>query len=258
MVGLCLILGGQYTMIIAEVNMPNNRMLTDGQRSKYKEHLPEHLQERYEQGLVDPHLLHLKEEIGLMDLRIKMLVENLDHQVLEEDEIWRDLVAEIPELEPEIAEKVAARVRSWMPDNFVDYRTFKRLETLVDAYDNAILKREIRRADNTLRELFRNIREGRRAGEVWHEISDITEHRRRLVDQEQKRLTQAAQLVTVEKVVMLLDITIEALRGAVKKYVEDQEIRDYILVEASEIYGELLGSESDGVDRAAYQIGVDE
>lgn len=237
--------------------MENNRQLVDTQRSKYKEHLPEHLQERYERGLSDPHLLHLKEEIGLMDLRIKMLVENLDHQVLGKDEIKEDLKREFPSLGDEMADEIAERVRSWMPDNFVDYRTFKRLETLVDGYETSLMKREIRRADNTLKELFRNIREGRKAGEVWHEISDITEHRRKLVDQEQKRLTQAAQLITVDRVIMLLDVTIEALRGAVDKYVTDQEIRNYILVEAREIYGELLGSESDDGNRATYQIGMD-
>jgi len=235
--------------------MVNRRQLEDRRESKYKESLPEHLQERYEKGLTDPHLLHLKEEIGLMDIRIRMLVENLDRQVLEEGEIKMDLLSEFPDLDPKMAESLAHRIRGWMPDQFVDYRTFKRLETLVDMYDKAILKREIRKADGSLKELFQVIREGRKSGDVWHEIGDITDQRRRLVDQEQKRLTQAAQLITVEKVVMLLDITIEALRGAVTKYVPDQEIRDYILVEAEEIYGELTGSGQS--DPATYQIEVD-
>ena len=119
----------------------------------------------------------------------------------------------------------------------------------------AMLNRQIRRADAALRELHQVIREGRKSGEVWHEISDITDQRRRLVDQEQKRLTQAAQLITVEKVVLLLDVTIEALRGAVSKYVSDQEIRDYVFVEAENIYAELLGSGPS--DKATYQIQMD-
>ena len=223
--------------------------------NKYTESLPEHLQERYEKGLSDPHLLHLREEIGLMDIRIRMLVENLDREVLDEDEIHSDLMKEFPDLGEETCRALAGRIRGWMPDGFVDYRTFKRLETLVDMYDKAMLKREIRKADGALKELFQNIREGRKAGEVWHEISDITDQRRRLVDQEQKRLTQAAQLITVEKVVMLLDITIEALRGAIAKYVQDKEVRDFILVEAEEIYAELVGS-GEG-DTATYQIEMD-
>jgi hypothetical protein len=235
--------------------MAKKRQLEDKRKSKYTEGLPEHLRERYEEGLTDPHLLHLKEEIGLMDIRIRMLVENLDRQVLDEDEIRDDILGEFPDLDPKMAKKLAHRIRGWMPDQFVDYRTFKRLETLVDMYDKALLKREIRKADGALKDLFQVIREGRRSGEVWHEISDITDQRRRLVDQEQKRLTQAAQLITVEKVVMLLGITIEALRGAVTKYVADQEIRDYILVEAEEIYGELLGSGES--DKATYQIEMD-
>jgi hypothetical protein len=235
--------------------MEKRKQLEDSRKNKYTEGLPEHLRERYEEGLTDPHLLHLKEEIGLMDIRIRMLVENLDRQVLDEEDIEADLLSEFPDLDADLAKGLAHRIRGWMPDQFVDYRTFKRLETLVDMYDRAMLNREIRKADASLRELHHVIREGRKSGEVWHEISDITDQRRRLVDQEQKRLTQAAQLITVEKVVMLLDITIEALRGAVTKYVPDQEIRDYILVEAEEIYGELLGS-GEG-NSATYQIEVD-
>ena len=235
--------------------MPKRKQLEVQRESKYKESLPEHLQERYEEGLSDPHLLHLREEIGLMDIRIRMLVENLDRQVLEAEEIADDLKTEFPDLDPKLADAISERVRGWMPDQFVDYRTFKRLETLVDMYDKAMLKREIRKADGALKELHQVIREGRKSGEVWHEISDITDQRRRLVDQEQKRLTQAAQLITVEKVVMLLDITIEALRGAVAKYVPDQEIRDFILVEAEEIYDELLGPGES--DKATYQVEMD-
>lgn len=235
--------------------MSKRKQLADSRRSKYQEHLPEHLQDRYEEGLNDPHLLHLKEEINLLDIRIKMLVENLDRQVLSHEEIRDDLLSEFPGLSKKMAGDIAERVRSWMPEHFVDYRTFQRLETLVDKYDTAMLNRQIRKADGALRELHQTIRDGRKSGDVWHEISDITDQRRRLVDQEQKRLTQAAQLITVEKVVMLLDITIEALRGAVQKYVSDQEVRDYILVEAEEIYGELLGSGDK--DKAAYQIEMD-
>jgi len=235
--------------------MAKRAQLADSRRSKYQEHLPEHLQDRYEQGLGDPHLLHLKEEINLLDIRIKMLVENLDRQVLSEDRIKDDLLTEFPDLDKEMAGQIAARVRTWMPEHFVDYRTFKRLETLVDKYDNAMLNRQIRKADGALKELFYTIREGRKSGDVWHEIGDMTEQRRRLVDQEQRRLTQAAQLITIEKVVLLLEVTIEALRGAVTKYVWDQEIRDHILVEAEQIYGELLGSGQENT--ASYQIEMD-
>ncbi len=235
--------------------MAKRKRLADSRKSKYQEHLPEHLRDRYEEGLNDPHLLHLKEEINLLDIRIKMLVENLDRQVLGHEEIRDDLISEFPAMSKDVAERVAKRVRSWMPEHFVDYRTFKRLETLVDKYDTAMMNRQIRRADGALKELHHTIREGRKAGDVWHEISDITDQRRRLVDQEQKRMTQAAQLITVEKVVLLLDVTIEALRGAVKKYVPDQEVRDYILVEAEQIYGDLLGSGESNT--ASYQIEMD-
>ena len=255
MVRFHLIHSGIYAIIIAEVIMARRKQLEDSRQSKYQEHLPEHLQERYEQGLRDPHLLHLKEEINLLDIRIKMLVENLDRQVLSEEEIETDLLKEVDGLDEAMAKKVAVAVRQWMPDGFVDYRTFKRLEALVDMYDKAMLKREIRKADGALKELHSVIREGRKSGEVWHEISDITDQRRRLVDQEQKRLTQAAQLITVEKVVTLLDFTIEALRGALVKYVHDQEIRDFVLVEAEELYAGLLGSGES--DTATYQVSVD-
>lgn len=236
--------------------MPKRKQLPVDRESKYKEHLPEHLQERYEKGLSDPYLLHVREEIALMDLRIKMLIENIDHQVLGEEDILEDLKSEFPDLDEKVAEKVAHRVRGWLPDAFIDYRTFRRLESLVDKYDNAMLNRQIRKADGALRELHQVIREGRKSGDIWREIQDVSDQRRRLVDQEQKRLTQAAQLIAVEKVVLLLEVALESLRGAVEKYVGDKEIQNYIFVEAEEIYGELTGS--DPGDRATYQIGLDE
>ena len=235
--------------------MENRKQIEDTRKSKYQEHLPEHLRERYEEGLGDPHLLHLREEINLLDIRTKMLVENLDRQVLDEEDIYEDLISEFPDLDPDMAKAISKRVRGWLPDQFVDYRTFKRLETLVDKYDMAMLNRQIRNADSALRELHKVIREGRKSGEIWHEIAELTDQRRRLVDQEQKRQTQAAQLITVDKVVLLLDIAIEALRGAVSKYVSDQEIRDYVFVEAENIYSELLGSGPS--DKATYKIQMD-
>ncbi len=224
------------------------------QKSKYSEYLPDHLKRRYEAGLRDPHLLHLSREIALMDVHMQMLVENIDREVLVEDDIAKDLIEEFPDLDPEMANNIAARVRTWMPEHFVDYRTFKRLESLVAQYENSITKRQIQKADSSLRLLFQMIREGRRSGDVWEDIHKSMDQRRRLVDQEQKRMTQAAQLITVDKVVLLLELTIESLRVSVDKYVKDTEIRDYIFVEAERVYSDLL---SDDGDQAAYQIEMD-
>jgi len=223
--------------------------------SRYKSFLPENLQEIYEAGLEDTRLLHLREEINLLDLRIKLLLENIDAEVLEEEDISEELEEKFPKIDEETRGELAHYIRSMQPEGFIDNRTFKRLEQKTEQYENAMERRELRKADAALRELFRSVRTGRRVGEIWDDIQSALDQRRRLVDQEQSRLTQQAQLLTVEKVVLLLELTIESLRLSVNKYVSDEEIRDYILVEAERNYNELIGGDSGG---ATYQIEMDQ
>ena len=222
--------------------------------SRYTGFLPENLREIYESGLEDPTLLHLRQEIGVVDLHLKLLLETIDAQVLAEEDIAQELENLFPGLDENTRKGVAHYIRGMQPEHFIDNRTFKRLEAKVEQYENAMERRELRKADAALRELFRTIREGRRAGSVWDDIHDALDRRQKLVGSEQNRLTQQAQLITIEKVVLLLELTIQSLRASVERYITDEEIRDYILIEAERQYTELLGG---GNSDATYQIGMD-
>lgn len=221
---------------------------------RYVNFLPENLREIYERGIEDPQLLHLRQEIGIVDLHLKLLLETIDADILSEDDISAELAEEFSEIDEETRDRLAHYIRSMQPEHFIDNRTFQRLEGRVEKYEVAMERRELRKADAALRELFRSIRDGRRAGDIWNDIQDTLDRRQRLVGAEQSRLTQQAQLITIEKVVMLLELTINSLRASVRKYVSDEEIRDYILVEAERVYTDLL---SGGGDSAAYQIEMD-
>ena len=222
--------------------------------SRYTNFLPENLREIYETGLEDSELLHLRQEIGIVDLHLKLLLEAVDANVLEEDEIAEELENLFPDLPEDVVPELAHYIRGMQPEHFIDNRTFKRLEAKVEQYENAMARRELRKADSSLRELFRSIRDGKRAGDIWSEIESTLDRRKGLVGAEQSRLTQQAQLLTVEKVVLLLELTIESLRKSVTLYVQDEEIRDYILIEAERQYAELL---SGGGGKTTYQIDMD-
>ena len=222
--------------------------------ARYTKFLPENLQDIYESGISDPHLLHLRQEIGIIDLHLKLLLETVDANVLETDEIESEIREKFPDIDEGTIPDLARYIRSMQPEHFIDNRTFRRLESKVDQYENAMTRRELRKADASLRELFRSIREGRRAGDIWNDIHATMDQRKGLVGAEQKRLLDQAQMLTIEKVVLLLELTIQSLREAVGIYVQDEEIRDYILVEAERVYAELL---SGGSGQAAYQIDMD-
>lgn len=218
------------------------KKLTGKIEGKYTEYLPDHLQERFERGLNDEELMHLQQEIALLDVRITSLVESLDRQVLSEEDILEDLIDTFPHMEEEDLEQFAKYMRDRMPENFVNHRTFKHLERLTEQYQNSINTGQVKKADQVLRTLFRLIYEGRRDGDVWDDIQNAMKQRRDLIKQEQDRQTKAAQLVTVDKVILLMEYTIAALREAVNKYVQDTEIRDFIFVEAETVYDGILTS----------------
>lgn len=208
----------------------------------YLRFLPPHLQERYIEGLQDPTLTHLSRQIALMDVRIKQLLENLDRQILTEDKIMPDLEEEFPHLKPDDLSRIAKFIMGYLPETFIDHRTFRRFEGLIERMENAQLDGRIRDADRAKRQLYQAIREGRREGDVWDQIKEAMEERRKLVVAEERRLTENQQSLTLDKVVMLLGMTISALKESVRKYVSDQQVQQYILEDADRHYRRQLGS----------------
>lgn len=207
----------------------------------YLRYLPPHLQERYRESLDDPQLTHLVRQISLIDVRIKGLLENLDRQVLAQETIEADLREELPNLSDEEIRTAAKVTMSYLPENFIDHRTFKRFARLIDKVEEAQIDGRIRDADRAKRQLFDGIRAGRRDGDVWDQIQDAMEQRRRLTEAEERRLAQTQQTVTLDKVVMILGVTIEALKESVRRYVSDKELQQYILEDANQQYTKQLG-----------------
>lgn len=208
----------------------------------YLRFLPPHLQERYAESLDDPNLTHLRRQIALMDVRIKSSLENLDRQPLDADKIAAELKAEFDHLADDDIRRLSEFIMGYLPETFIDHRTFRRFEQLIDRYESANLDGRVRDADRAKRQLFVSIREGRREGDVWDQIKEAMEERRKLTDAEEKRINANEQSMTLDKVVMILGIAIGVFKESVRKYVSDQQIQQYILEDADRHYQRQLGT----------------
>lgn len=206
----------------------------------YARYLPPHLRERYDEGLVDAEILHLKRQIALLDVRVKILLENLDRQVLTQERLAREISEEFPHLDEADCHALAKYLQAYLPETFIDTRTFRRLEQLAEKYEKAMADGSLIKAAEALAQLFAAIRAGRKDGEVWNEINEVMDNRRKLVEAEQRRVIQTQQMLSLDKAVRLIGVVIESLREAVIRYVPDRDSQQHILGVAERIYAERL------------------
>lgn len=217
--------------------------VVDGWDDKaYLKYLPPHLQERYLESIQDPNLTHLIKQISLIDVRIKSLLENIDHQILTVEQIEDELRAEFKHLKDDDTRKLAQFIMSYLPQGFIDHRTFKKFERIMQKMEDAQLDGRIRDADRAKKQLFDGIRSGRRDGDVWDTIKEAMEERRKLSEAEERRVAKNESSLTLDKVVMIVGLTIDALKESVRKYVPDREIQQYILEEAERTYQRQIGT----------------
>lgn len=219
---------------------------SDWDDKAYLRFLPPHLQERYRESLEDPQLTHLARQISLIDVRIKVLLENLDRQILTVEEIEDDLRVDFPNLSEEDVHNIAKFTRAYLPETFIDHRTFRRLERIMDTMEKAQIDGRIRDADRAKRQLFSAIRDGRRDGDVWEDIQKSMDERRKLSETEERRIASNKQTLGLDQVVMLAGMLIKSLKESVLKYVTDTEVQQYILEDADRNYRKQL---SMGTDR---------
>jgi len=228
---------------IMERNLPGPTRIVNSTGPKYEKYLPDHMVEMYNESIDDPQLLHLAREIALIDVRIKELVGKLDRETLDEVEIMNQLRDEFGDDIPSpLLSRLSEYILSLLPTGYIDNQTYRRLAQLANKYESSIANREIRQADSVLRLLLRVIREERRAGEIWDDLQSALDRRKSLAQAEQKYLVEISQLISVEKAVMVLVATIDALREAVFKYVEDSEVRRHLLADAERRYAAIFGS----------------
>lgn len=227
-------------------NMPKP-IAIEGQNNQedatYLPYLPDHLKQRYVDGLHDAELTHLRRQIALSDVRIKLLLEALDRQVLTEKAMVANLLDEFPDLEPDLARQLAKYLLTFLPEGFIDSRTFRSLERLMERYNVAIADGRLIQAYEALGQLDSAIRHGRRDGDVWKEIEEVMDSRRKLVEAEQRRVQATQESLTVERAVKMIGAVIESLREAVIRHVPDRNLQSSILGEAQLIYqSRLLGT----------------
>lgn len=208
----------------------------------YLPFLPEHLRQRYIEGLEDSELTHLRRQIALADVRVKMLLETLDRQVLTPERMTTDILQEFPDLDPQIAAKLAEYLQTFLPQGFIDTRTYRSLERLVSRYKTAMADKRLIQAHEALSQLFSAIEHGRRDNEIWREIDSVMDGRRKLVEAEQRREKEALELLSIKKVAELANAIITAMRESVIRNEPDRGVQALILSDAQRIYQtKLLG-----------------
>lgn len=219
---------------------------SDGQNGResaaYYRYLPAHLQERYVESIEDRELLHLRRQVALLEVRIKQLLETIDRKVMNEDVMAANIASEFPELDARTVRKLAEYVQTFLPESFIDTRTFRSLQRLVQKYETAMVDKRLIQAHEALAQLFGAIEDGRRDGEIWKEINAAMDQQRKLVEAEQRRVVATQESLSLEKAVKLIETVIQSLREAVVRYVPDRDLQASILADARNIYqGRLTG-----------------
>lgn len=228
---------------IIERDSPGPIRVVNRPGPKYEKYLPDHLVDSYNESVDDPQLLHLHREIALVDVRIKELAGRLDRETLSEVEIINQLREEFGnDIPPALLVRLSGYIFTLLPTGYVDNQTFRRLQTLANRYETSVANRDMRKADGSLRLLLRVLHEERRAGEIWDELQKALDRRKALAQAEQKYLVEISQLISVDKAVTVLAATIDALREAVFKYVDDSEVRRHLLADAERRYAAIFGS----------------
>lgn len=155
---------------------------------RYSKYLPPNLLGKYQEAQQDPDLLNLRDEISLVDARLKSLVEKIpeggaSHSWLELSKAWQDLI------------------------------TAQRNQD------------EAKSAD-CLRKLNEIITEGAEEAEVWQGIEGTIESRRKLAASEARRLIDMKQTITSEKAIALMYAVLDIIRRNVILYRDKKKVAD--------------------------------
>lgn len=148
-----------------------------GRHSKY---LQVGLLERYRVALADPNLITLQSEVALVDARIAELLEAVGQTG--NTRLWRDAHAKLQAFKGAAGKGTeavgAARV------------ALTQLEEILNA--------------------------GLQASATWDELADRLDLRRRLVDSETKRQKDLFQMISVDRVMQVIGLLLETVKGNVK------------------------------------------
>ena len=141
---------------------------------RYSKVLPLRMAARYEEARHDPALLELREEVSVVDGRIVDLIARVDTG--ESGALW----AQLQQAKREVA---SAKARG-------------------DAAGQA----------QAINELLRLVDRGHADYQAWREVGTAIEQRRRLVESERKRLVEMQQMVTTERLMLLLGGVVKVIQ----------------------------------------------
>lgn len=158
---------------------------------RYSQHLPPALQARYDAAEADPDLISLRADLALQHVRMGEVIERL--ATGESGELWQALGRHMIALR--VAERDANR------------------ETDEAKRDALGLDRE--RAIDAMESLIREALDNER---VWRDIEGQQEHKRKLVESEQKRLKDLQQMITAEQALLRDNLIFEVI----KRHVTDR------------------------------------
>lgn len=170
---------------------------------RYSKHLPTRLAARYAEALADPELMGLRDEIALTQTRQTELLDRLDSGLSLER--WHAAQMAYNDLLVAMGQKDGAGLQ-------------RAMVALEDALG-------LRVTNDTA---------------VWQQLTELGEHRRRLVESEHKRLVAMQQMITTEQAMTLL----ARLTESVKRHVSDPSILAAIATELRGIINAGAGEQS--------------
>lgn len=150
----------------------------NGKYSRYAKVLAPSLAERYQQSLSDADLVVLRDELALLDVRISQLLQGLTDR--ESTALWGKLKQ--------------------------SYADLKRARAIDDA-----AKRGAALAV-ALTELESLIENGASDSDVWAEIANLLDLRRKLAESERKRLMDLQNVMTAEQAILFLNAVADTIR----------------------------------------------
>lgn len=154
---------------------------------RHSRFLPKRLIDRYAAGLDDPDLLELRPEIALLDAHLSELLDALD--IGSHGDLWDDLGA------------------------------------LWDRYQTAVREGDRKSQQTLIPEIAAVVETGADVNGTWRQVVRLMEQRRKMVETEQRRLTAAQQMVTVEQTLALMTAYVMGVRTAVERHVGARTFR---------------------------------
>lgn len=180
---------------------PRGRALPQTTTGRYSKDLPTRLAARYEEARTDPDLLNLNAEIQLTYALLTEALNGMDAG--ESGRLWRDLRTE------------------W------------------DALQDANRTKDSEAAREALNAIGNLIRRGVADAAARSEVLDIIDRRRKLVESEGKRRTAMQQMITAERLTVLISRVVDI----VVRHVDDADTRRSI---SADIGSLLSASDSTG------------